>query len=98
MVAEQTSNPGFGGRIGRTREASQPWWPPAAGARAGSPNVVIVYMDDLGYADVGCYGSEIETPNIDALAARGLRFNHYTTHPICSGPFAPDSAFAAASA
>ena len=41
-------------------------------------------MDDMGYADVGCFGSEIDTPNIDALAARGLRFNHYTTHPICS--------------
>src|SRR5437899_1753531 len=36
------------------------------------------------WADVGCYGSEIATPNIDALAARGIRFSHYTTHPICS--------------
>jgi arylsulfatase len=84
MTEDTRTYPGFGGRVGRTREASQPWWPPAAGAPAGSPNVVVVYMDDLGYADVGCYGSEIETPNIDALAARGLRFSHYTTHPICS--------------
>ena len=38
----------------------------------------------MGWADVGCYGSEIATPNIDALAARGIRFRHYTTHPICS--------------
>ena len=38
----------------------------------------------MGWADVGCYGSEIATPNIDALAARGIRFTHYTTHPICS--------------
>jgi arylsulfatase A-like enzyme len=49
---------------------------------AGSPNIVIVLMDDMGWADVGCYGSEIATPNIDALAARGIRFTHYTTHPI----------------
>ena len=58
-----------------------------AGSQAhttGAPNIVIVYMDDMGYADVGCFGSEIDTPHIDALAARGLRFNHYTTHPICS--------------
>src|SRR5262245_19213537 len=41
-------------------------------------------MGDMGYADVGCFGSKIETPRIDALAARGLRFNHYTIHLICS--------------
>jgi arylsulfatase len=75
---------GFEGRIGRTREESTPWWPPVPRAPAGSPNIVVIYMDDMGYSDIGCYGSEIETPNIDAIAARGLRFNHYTTHPICS--------------
>ena len=41
-------------------------------------------MDDMGWSDPGCFGSEIETPHIDALAARGLRFTHYTTHPLCS--------------
>jgi arylsulfatase len=41
-------------------------------------------MDDMGYSDPGCYGSEIDTPHIDALANRGLLFTHYTTHPICS--------------
>src|SRR5215831_8045273 len=75
---------GFQGKIGLTRAESAPWWPEARRAPAGAPNIVIVYMDDMGYADVGCFGSEIDTPNIDALAARGLRFNHYTTHPICS--------------
>jgi arylsulfatase len=74
----------FGGSIGRTREESTPWWPERTGAPAGSPNIVIIYMDDMGFSDPGCFGSEIDTPNIDALAARGLRFNHYTTHPICS--------------
>lgn len=76
--------PGFQGKVGRTREESEPWWPPAPKARAGSPNIVIIYMDDMGYADLGSYGSEIETPHLDAIADRGLRFNHYTTHPICS--------------
>ncbi|MGH8617359.1 MAG: arylsulfatase [Burkholderiales bacterium] len=74
----------FQGKIGRTREESTPWWPEPESAPAGAPNIVIVYMDDMGYSDAGCYGSEIATPHIDALAARGLRFNHYTTHPICS--------------
>jgi arylsulfatase len=76
--------PGFGGTVGRTREASEPWWKTPLTAKAGSPNVIVIYMDDMGYADLGCYGSEIATPHIDAIAARGVRFNHYTTHPICS--------------
>ncbi len=74
----------FPGKIGRTRAESEPHWEAPLRARAGSPNVVIVLMDDLGWSDIGCYGSEIETPHIDALAARGVRLNHYTTHPICS--------------
>ena len=74
----------FGGVIGRTREESKPWWPPRREAREGSPNIVIVYMDDMGWSDPGCYGSEIDTPHVDALAARGLRLTHYTTHPLCS--------------
>ena len=41
---------------------------------AGAPNIFIVLMDDMGWADIGCFGSEIATPNIDALAARGIRF------------------------
>ncbi len=74
----------FKGRIGRTRDESTPWWPARPGAPKGAPNIVIVYMDDMGYSDPGCYGSEIDTPHIDALAGRGLLFTHYTTHPICS--------------
>lgn len=74
----------FEGHVGRTREESTPWWAPPGHARPGAPNIVIVYMDDMGYSDPGCYGSEIDTPHIDALAGRGLLFTHYTTHPICS--------------
>jgi arylsulfatase len=76
--------PDFAGRIGRTREASTPAWPSRPSPPAGAPNIVIVYMDDMGFSDPGCFGGEIETPHIDALAARGLRLNHYTTHPLCS--------------
>jgi arylsulfatase A-like enzyme len=74
----------FPGIVGRTRAESTPYWPTPAHAQKGAPNVVLIFMDDLGWSDIGCYGSEIATPHIDALAARGVRFNHYTTHPICS--------------
>jgi len=84
ITNEQRSYPGFPGRIGRTRGESEPHWNLPVRPAARSPNIVIVFMDDMGWADVGCYGSEIATPNIDALAARGIRFTHYTTHPICS--------------
>jgi hypothetical protein len=69
--------PGFPGKIARTREESVPHWDAPLGAPPGAPNIVIVFMDDMGWADIGCYGSEIATPNIDALAQRGIRFNHY---------------------
>jgi arylsulfatase len=45
--------------------------PPVAAA-AGPPNVVVVLADDLGFSDLGCYGSEIATPNLDRLAANGV--------------------------
>ena len=83
-MAERNGYPGFPGRIGRTREESEEHWVTPVRARPGSPNVVVIFMDDLGWSDIGCYGSEIATPNIDALAERGVRLNHYTTHPICS--------------
>ncbi|MFM9132856.1 MAG: sulfatase-like hydrolase/transferase, partial [Actinomycetota bacterium] len=51
-----------------------PAYPPEATAPAGTPNIVLVVFDDTGFADFGCYGSEIRTPNIDRLAAGGLRF------------------------
>lgn len=48
-------------------------------------NVVLMICDDLGYGDLGCYGSKIPTPNLDKLAAGGIRFTHMNSaHPICS--------------
>ena len=41
------------------------------------PNILHIIADDMGYSDIGCYGSEIETPNLDALAERGVRFTNY---------------------
>src|SRR5882672_4360912 len=47
------------------------------------PNIVIILADDLGYADLGCYGSEISTPNLDRMAANGLRMTQFYTTPRC---------------
>ncbi len=55
----------------------------SAGPGAERPNVVLIMVDDLGYADFGCYGSEIETPNIDRLAADGLRFTSFFNTAKC---------------
>ena len=49
-----------------------------------APNVVVIVLDDLGFAQLGCYGSDLETPNLDALAARGVRFTNFHTTAICS--------------
>lgn len=46
----------------------------AAPTAAPKPNVVIILADDMGFSDAGCYGGEIQTPNLDRLAANGLRF------------------------
>jgi arylsulfatase len=52
--------------------------------RAGAPNVVVVVLDDVGFAQLGCYGSDIGTPAIDALAARGVRLTNFHTTAVCS--------------
>lgn len=51
---------------------------------APRPNIVLIMADDLGYSDLGCYGGEISTPNLDQLAAGGLRFSRfYNTSRCC---------------
>ncbi len=52
-------------------------------APAPRPNVVVIMVDDMGYSDIGCYGGEIETPNIDRLAANGLRFTQFYNGARC---------------
>jgi len=48
------------------------------------PNILLLVADDLGYADLGCYGGDIETPNIDQLAENGIRFSRFHTSPLCA--------------
>jgi arylsulfatase A-like enzyme len=59
-------------------------WEPEPSAPEGAPNVLVILLDDTGFADFGAFGSEIETPNIDRLAAGGLRYNNFTTTAVCS--------------
>jgi arylsulfatase A-like enzyme len=51
---------------------------------AGRPNIVVVLVDDLGFSDIGCYGGEVPTPNLDRLAAQGVRFTQFYNAARCS--------------
>lgn len=60
-----------------------PRWPNQV-AHAGQPNVVVIVLDDVGYAQLGCYGSGIETPTLDRLAADGLAYTNFHSTAMCS--------------
>jgi len=55
-----------------------------AASTDGRPNILLIVADDLGYADLGVYGGDIETPNIDALAVEGILFTQFHTSPFCA--------------
>ncbi len=74
----------FGGVIARSYEDSEEWWPEPVRPAEDAPNVLILLLDDVGFAQVGSFGGLIETPNIDRLAAGGLRFNNFHTTALCS--------------
>src|SRR5688500_3739 len=50
---------------------------------ASRPNIVLILADDMGYSDIGCFGSEIPTPNIDGLASRGVRLTNFYNFAVC---------------
>jgi len=84
MVGNKVYEPEFEGRIGRTLGESEAWWPSRPQPSAGAPNVVVILLDDLGFSHLGCFGSTIDTPNIDRLAADGLRYTNFHVTPVCS--------------
>src|SRR5690554_768025 len=55
-----------------------------AGGGGARPDVLLILADDLGFSDLGCYGGEIPTPHLDALAARGVRFTNFYNYARCS--------------
>ncbi len=73
-----------GGKIGKTVQDSQPYWPETPKRPKGAPNILVILFDDVGFSDFGCYGSPIETPAIDALSKRGLRYTGFHTTAMCS--------------
>ncbi|GGO72995.1 arylsulfatase [Nonomuraea cavernae] len=75
---------GFGGRVGRTFAGSESWWPTRPTPGPGAPNIVIVLVDDVGFGDLGCYGSEIPTPHLDELAGQGVQWTDFHVTPMCS--------------
>lgn len=81
---ERRGYEGFGGRVGEFASESVPWWPAASGATDGAPNVIVMLVDDLGFSDLGPFGSEIPTPHIDGIASDGWVFTNYRTAPMCS--------------
>ena len=83
-LREYKSGSAFPGIIGRTFDQSQPAWPMPNRAKEGVPNVLFIVQDDTGFGQMGCYGSPIRTPNIDALAKNGLLFNNMHTTALCS--------------
>ena len=74
----------FPGRIGRTVRESQRAWPRERRAPESAPNIVLILVDDMGYSDIGPFGSEVDTPNLDRLANEGYRLTNYHTTPVCS--------------
>ena len=83
-IVEYEPGAAFPGVIGRTADESSPAWPAPVRAKEGAPNVLFIVLDDTGFGNLGCYGSPIETPSFDAIAASGLRFNNMHTTALCS--------------
>ncbi|HWY89069.1 MAG TPA: arylsulfatase [Solirubrobacteraceae bacterium] len=76
----------FKGTINVDIRDSEPDWEPFEPPRApdGAPNVVYIVLDDVGFAALGCYGGPVDTPNIDRIAAQGLRYTQWHTTALCS--------------
>jgi len=72
--------------------------PHSVKSKSNRPNVVLIMVDDMGFSDLGCYGGEVETPNLDSLATRGLRFTQFyncakcetTRATLLSGKYYPE--------
>ncbi|HSB96676.1 MAG TPA: arylsulfatase, partial [Spongiibacteraceae bacterium] len=74
----------FAGHLGLSPAQSKAQFPQSVTAPAGAPNIFVVLTDDVGFAASSTFGGAIPTPNLDQLAAHGLRFNHFHTTAMCS--------------
>jgi len=79
-----TDPPPFEGRIEADRDTSVPAWPKAVKAPAGAPNIILILLDDVGYGATSVFGGPVATPELEALAADGLRYNNFHVNALCS--------------
>src|SRR6201991_4246778 len=78
------SPPKFGGVIKENAKDSKPYWPPTVVPPKSAPNVLLIMTDDQGYGVSGTFGGVIPTPNMDRIAARGLRYTQFNSTALCS--------------
>lgn len=78
-------DPAFTGKIGKTYKDSEAAWPKNPSVPKDTPNVILILLDDVGFGMTSTFGGSIPTPNLDKLAANGLRYNRFHTTAIC-GP------------
>jgi len=78
------ANPAFSGVIGTTYKDSKSDFPQPVTPPKGAPNVLIILIDDLGFAGTSPFGGLVPTPNFDRLAQRGLRYNEVHNTALCS--------------
>jgi arylsulfatase len=74
----------FPGVIGRTLDESSPAWPAPKRAPQGTPNVIVMLWDDVGFGQFSAFGGLCETPTLDRLADRGLRYANFHTTALCT--------------
>ncbi|MCE3016921.1 MAG: sulfatase-like hydrolase/transferase [Pirellula sp.] len=77
-------DPAFKGKIGETYKDSTPSYPMPVKAAKGSPNVLLILLDDVGFGMCSTYGGPVPTPHLDKLASNGLKYNRFHTTALCS--------------
>ena len=80
-----SDNTDFKGIIKTSYIDSTPYWEEEEKkAPEDAPNIIYIVLDDTGYSQLGCYGSLVETPNIDSIASDGLRYRDFHVNAMCS--------------
>ncbi|HEY2774455.1 MAG TPA: arylsulfatase [Candidatus Binatia bacterium] len=84
LVTPKEVEGGAPAQVSESFADSRPSYTGEVAAPAGAPNVLVIVLDDVGYSDLGVYGSEIRTPRLDAIAAAGLQYTNFRTCAMCS--------------
>ncbi len=80
----RSADPVFKGKVAPTAKDSVPYWPDMPKAPKGAPNILVILLDDIGFADTSTFGGLADTPELDRVAARGLRYNNFNVTAMCS--------------